>query len=472
MRDLTRRRFFDFSAGGLSTAALATLLGSETQGASSGTRKPHHSPKAKRAIHFCLMGGLSQVDSFDYKPELAKLHGKPPPEIVKPDSFFGSAGLLRGNEWEFKQRGQSGLWVSELFPHLAEVADELTMIHSMHSESANHTPASFLQNTGFQMNGFPSLGSWLSYGLGNEADSLPTFVVLPDGRSLPNNGASNWSSGFLPAQHQGALFESGDLPIRNLFAPKGTNQAADRGARSFLDRLNRKHAAARPDEDLLEARIQAYQVAARMQVSVPEVVDFAQEPTYLKEMYGLERKQTGDCARRCLLARRLLERGVRFVQIYSGGAFGGTPRHGWDGHEDNKMNHTREAGLIDQPVAALIKDLKQRGMLDDTLIIFTSEFGRTPFTQAPAGKLGKGRDHNPEGFTNWLAGGGAKPGITYGATDDVGWKAVQNSVSWPDFHATVLHLLGMDHEKLTYYHNGIKRRLTNVHGEVVSGVLA
>jgi hypothetical protein len=342
----------------------------------------------------------------------------------------------------------------------------------MHSDSANHTPASFLQNTGFQMNGFPALGSWLSYGLGNLSDSLPTFIVLPDARSLPNNGASNWSSGFLPAEHQGALFRAGDQPVRNLFAESGIDPAAERDSLGLLAKINRRHAAERAGEDLLTARIRAYEIAARMQTSVPEAVQFDSEPEHISRLYGLDRKETADCGRRCLLARRLLERGVRFVQIYSGGAFGGSPRHGWDGHEDNRENHSREAALIDRPIAGLIKDLRQRGMLEDTLVLFTSEFGRTPFTQAPAGQLGLGRDHNPEGFTVWLAGAGLKRGFAYGATDDVGWKAVEKPVSWPDFHATVLHLLGIDHERLTFYHNGIERRLTNVHGQVLGEVIA
>jgi len=465
----SRREILNFATGGLSAAALLTLMGDGARGAS---RLPDQEPKAKRVIHICLMGGLSQVDSFDYKPELQKFHGKTMPDRVKPDTFFGSAGLMRSHEWDFRQRGESGLWVSDLFPHLAGVADELTIINSMHSDSANHTPATFLQNSGFQMNGFPSLGSWLSYGLGNDSESLPTYLVLPDARSLPNNGASNWSNGFLPAQHQGTLLGSGDQAVRNLFADQKVSRATELEARRFLEKLNQKHAAARPTEDLLTARIRAYEIAARMQISVPEVVDFKNEPDEISTMYGLDQKETADCGRRCLLARRLLERGVRFVQVFSGGAFGAQPRHGWDGHENNQINHAREAKLIDQPVAALIKDMKQRGMLDDTLILFTSEFGRTSFTQAPPGKLGLGRDHNPEGFTVWMAGAGLKKGIAYGSTDEVGWKAVKDPVSWPDFHATVLHLLGLDHEQLTHYHNGIERRLTNVHGKIVKGVLA
>ncbi len=472
--NISRRHFLNFATVGLGATAAMHLLDREALASSSTARAsfPNHPPRAKRAIHICLMGGLSHVDSFDYKPQLARFHGKAPPDSVKPDTFFGSAGLMRANEWEFRQRGESGLWVSDLFPHLGSVADELTVIRSMHSESANHTPASFLQNTGFQMNGFPALGSWLSYGLGNLTDSLPTFIVLPDARSLPNNGASNWSSGFLPAEHQGALFRAGDQPVRNLFADRKIDPAKERDTRILLDKMNRRHAAERVGEDLLTARLRAYEIAARMQTSVPEAIDFANEPEHISRLYGLDQKQTADCGRRCLLARRLLERGVRFVQIYSGGAFGGSPRHGWDGHENNHENHTREAELIDLPVAGLIKDLRQRGMLDDTLLLFTSEFGRTPFTQAPAGQLGLGRDHNPEGFTVWLAGAGLKKGFAYGATDDVGWKAMEKPVSWPDFHATVLHLLGIDHERLTYYHNGIERRLTNVHGQVLREVIA
>jgi hypothetical protein len=470
----TRRQFLEFSATGLGAAALMGLLGVDQARAASARQPafPNHSHRAKRVIHICLMGGLSQVDSFDYKPTLEKFHGKTMPDTVKPDTFFGSAGLMRQHEWKFKQRGESGLWVSDLFPHIAGVADDLTVIKSMQSDSANHTPASFLQNTGFATNGFPSLGSWLSYGLGNESEDLPTFIVLPDARSLPNNGASNWSSGFLPAEHQGSLFGSGDQPVRNLFATKRISAEAEEHARRLLAELNQQHAAQRPEQDLLAARIKSYEVAARMQVSVPEVVKFDNEPEHIVEMYGLHNKETADCGRRCLLARRLLERGVRFVQLFSGGAFGGKPRHGWDGHEDNFVNHSREAKLIDQPVAALIKDLKQRGMLEDTLVLFTSEFGRTPFTQAPPGQLGKGRDHNPEGFSVWMAGAGLKSGMSFGETDDVGWEAAVDPVTWHDYHATVLHLLGIDHEKLTFYHNGIERRLTNVHGHVIKDILA
>ncbi len=465
---LSRRSFLDFSVAGLGGAALFSLL--QQQPASADDLTSHPIAKAKRAIHICLIGGMSQVDTFDYKPQLDKLHGKSLPGEVKPETFFGGIGLLRKSEWEFRQRGESGLWVSNLFPHLAQVGDELTVIRSMVADSANHMPAMFQQLSGFQSNGFPALGSWLSYGLGNETDNLPTFVVLPDARSLPNGGASNWSGGFLPARHQGTLFQSGAQPIRNLFADKKISSRAEGEALGLLGELNQSHLASRGGNDLLKARIKAYELAAKMQVSVPETTDFADETESLKQSYGLDQKETADCGRRCLLARRLLERGVRFVQLFSGGAFGGKPRHGWDGHENNRENHSREAKMIDQPIAALLKDLKQRGMLEDTLILCTSEFGRTPFTQSN-GTLGLGRDHNPEGFTAWMAGAGLKKGFAFGETDDIGWRSVTDPVTWPDFHATVLHLLGINHETLTYYHNGINRRLTNVHGHVVKGLL-
>ena len=466
----SRRGFLDFATTGLGGAALVGLLGRE---AGAAAESPGHPPaRARRAVHICLVGGLSQVDSFDHKPELSRLQGRPLPGGAQPETFFGSVGLLRGSEWGFRRRGGSGLWISELFPHLATVADELTVIRSMVADTANHMPAMFQENSGFQANGYPSLGSWLSFGLGNESDSLPTFVVLPDARSQPNGGASNWSSGFLPASHQGVLFQAAGAPIRDLFSATPLPAAAELAARDVLAEINRRHLDLHAGDDLLAARIRAYELAARMQASVPEVADLAGEPEHVRQAYGLERPETADCGRRCLLARRLLERGVRFVQIYSGGAFGGTPRHGWDGHEDNRENHAREAGLIDRPVAALVADLRQRGMLDDTLVLFTTEFGRTPFAQSAAGTLGRGRDHHPAAFSVWLAGAGLRHGTAYGETDDFAARVVRDPVTWPDFHATVLHLLGIDHERLTYYHNGIQRRLTNVHGRVLSPIIA
>ena len=470
----SRRAFLRYGSAAVSTAALWTLLDGDrslARGADTNHGR-HFSPRAQRIIHVCLVGGYSQVDSFDYKPELQRLHGKSIPGNERPDTFFGSAGLLCKSHWTFRPRGESGLPISDLFPHLATVADELTIVNSMVSDTANHTPATFQQLTGFQSNGFPSVGSWVSYGLGNETDSLPTFVVLPDARSLPSGGAANWSSGFLPAEHQGTLFRGGKEPLRDLFAATPVSPSAERAGLQVLAQLNRKHASKRSDNDLLIARMRAYELAARMQISVPEAVDFRGETAATNAAYGLAAEPTRDFGERCLLARRLLERGVRFIQLYSGGAFGGKPRHGWDSHENCQVGHEREALRIDRPLAALIRDLRQRGMLDDTLILFTTEFGRTPFANAPAGVLAMGRDHNPEGFTIWMAGGGLRRGIAYGRTDEIGWKSAENRVTWPDLHATVLHLLGLDHERLTFYHNGIERRLTNVHGHVLRDLLA
>lgn len=472
-RGCTRRSFFDFTATGLATAALLSLTQTEARGSDARLLepRPHFRPAAKRAIHICLIGGFSQVDSFDYKPALWDLHGKSIPGGAQPDTFFGSGGLLTAPSWKFQQRGESGLWISELFPNLARQADELAIVRSMVADSANHTPAFLQQMTGFQLNGFPSLGSWLSYGLGNETESLPTFVVLPDARSLPNGGAANWGTGFLPAEHQGVWLRGGTEPVRDLFPRRAITPAAEQSASELLARLNASHWQERPENDLLGARLRAYELAARMQLSIPEVVDFGDETAETLRSYGVGMQPTDDCGRRCLLARRLLERGVRFVQLFSGGCFGGQPRHGWDSHEDCKTDHQREAALIDLPIAGLLKDLRQRGLLDETLVLFTTEFGRTPFAQAPAGIAGLGRDHNPEGFSIWLAGGGVRGGTAVGETDEIGWKSVTEKVTWPDLHATILHLLGLDHERLTFYHNGIQRRLTNVHGEVVKSLL-
>lgn len=468
---MTRRNLFDWSARGLTGAAVSSLLLQE--GLASQPRESNYVPKAKRVIHICLCGGFSQVDSFDYKPKLKELHGKSLQADEKPDVFFGRVGLLRKNDWEFKQRGKSGLWVSDLFPNIATVADELTVINSMVAESSSHTPATFQESSGFRLNGFPVMGSWVSYGLGNMTENLPTYVVLPDARGMPAGSTSNWTNGFLPAVHQGVPFRTsgeGDA-ISNLFPARKIEDRVEKETHGLLKQMNDLHMKEHGVEDVYAARISSYELAANMQLAVPEVTGMADENDSTKEMYGLNGGDTRDFGRSCLLARRLLERGVRHVQLFSGGSFG-SPRINWDGHEDMRRNHGREAKRIDQPVAALLKDLRQRGMLDDTLVLFTSEFGRTPFTQSGADQVGTGRDHNQVGFSLWMAGAGLKPGITYGATDDVGYKSVEKPVPWHDFHATVLHLLGINHEKLTYYHNGIQRRLTNVHGEPLKEILA
>lgn len=472
--DTTRREFLTWMSHGLGSAAFASLLGTEGRGAripgDADDAPPHHPPKANRAIHIYLCGGLSHVDSFDYKPVLSKFHGKPLGG-EKPDVFFGQVGLLHRPFWEFHQYGESGRWISRLFPHLAQLADDLTFIHSMVAETGNHTPATFQANSGFRLNGFPVMGSWLSYGLGCECDDLPAFVVLPDPRGVPAGGSINWSSGFLPARHQGVVLRSRGPAIADLNPARPMTPETENATRELLARMNQRHLAERGGNDALLARLRSYEMAARMQTSVPLVAGLETESLSIQKMYGLENTETAPFGRNCLLARRLLERGVRFVQIFSGGAFG-SPRINWDGHESIPANHGQEARRIDLPVAGLLRDLKQRGMLRDTLLIFTSEFGRTPFTQSAADKLGEGRDHNQYGFTVWMAGAGLKPGVAYGSTDEIGMRAVQHPVSWHDFHATVLHLLGIDHERLTFYHNGIRRRLTNVHGTPITALFA
>jgi len=393
------------------------------------------------------------------------------PSEEKPDVFFGQVGLLRKNDWDFKQRGKSGLWISELFPQIAGVADELTVIRSMFAETSNHTPATFQENTGFRLNGFPVFGSWLSYGLGSETDELPSFVVIPDSRGFPAGGTINWSNGFLPARHQGVVFRSQGTAIDDLQPAIPISADREQATRALLSAMNERHLAAHAADDALSARVRSYELAAKMQLSVPGVTNLEGETAATHAMYGLDAPESADFGRGCLLARRLLERGVRFVQLFSGGSFG-NPRINWDGHENMLANHGQEAPRIDRPVAGLLKDLRQRGLLDDTLVLFTTEFGRTPFAQSAADTVGPGRDHNQYGFSVWMAGAGLRHGIAHGATDDFGYKAVQDRVHWNDFHATVLHLLGIDHERLTFYHNGIRRRLTNVAGEVVHGVLA
>ncbi|MDA7904821.1 DUF1501 domain-containing protein [Rhodopirellula sp.] len=473
---LDRRSWLSFASSGVGSIALADLMSKDSPlhadsiSPESPDPAPHHRPRAKRVIHICMFGGLSQVDSFDYKPELTKLHGKSLSSDEKPDVFFGKIGLLRKSDWKFQQRGQNGLWVSDLFPHLGQVADELTVVNSMFAETSNHTPATFQENTGFRLNGFPTFGAWMSYGMGSETDELPSYLVIPDTRGLPAGGSINWSNGFLPARHQGVIMRSKGKPVNDLFPPKNISAIRDLESRHLLNQINRKHFNTRGTDDELAARIASYGLAAKMQMAVPEVTDLTKESESTYQMYGLENPETMDFGRSCLLARRLLEKGVRFVQLYSGGAFG-SPRINWDGHENMKQNHGREAGRADKPLAGLIQDLRQRGMLDDTIVICTSEFGRTPFTQSASDKLGIGRDHNQNGFSIFMAGAKMPGGRTYGSTDEIGWQATEQRTSWPDLHANLLHLLGIDHQRLTYYHNGIQRRLTNVHGSVLPDLI-
>jgi Protein of unknown function (DUF1501) len=476
LHPISRRGFMQFSSQGVGATALLGLLARDgllaQEPNASGATRSALPVKAKRAIQICLVGGLSHLDSFDYKPQLKDFHGKTLQTDKKPDIFFGQVGLIRQNDWAFKQRGQSGLWISDLFPQIAEQADQLTLFRSMISDSANHTPALFFANSGFQFNGFPSLGSWLAYGLGSETESLPAYVVLPDLRGGPNGGASNWTAGFLPAQHQGVVFDSGNQPVRGLTAAEPISRDVEAASLEMLKRINERDSIEWAGDDDIRARIRSYELAAKMQLAVPEVADLSGETEATHKLYGIDQEVTQECGRRCLLARRLLESGVRFVQIYSGGPIAGTPRTSWDAHEDVFDNHSAEAKKIDQPVAGLLADLHQRGMLEDTLLIFTTEFGRTPFAQSNANEIGKGRDHNRYAFSCWMAGAGLKPGTSFGATDDIGWKVTEQPTTWHDFHATILHLFGIDHKQLTYYHNGIQRRLTNVHGEVIKDVLS
>jgi hypothetical protein len=475
VNSLSRRHFLFTSACGFGGVALGWLFAKEAQAASASMASPYapHASmfpaKAKRVIHICALGGVSHLDTFDYKPELERRHGQDAGRTF--DTFFAQPGKLLKCPFGFRQHGASGRWCSDLLPNIATCVDDLTFIHSMRSRSSNHTPATFLMNSGFTFNGFPSVGAWMSYGLGSENQNLPAFVVLPDPRQLPAGGAINWTSGFLPAVHQGVAFRSGGGDaIPDLTTPRETSPQTRAASFGFLQKLNSDFAAAHSSETALAARIRAYELAAQMQMSVPELVNLDGETDATKQLYGLNHSSapTANFARNCLLARRLSERGVRFVQVFNGGQFG-SPRINWDAHEDLVENHRKQALVMDQPVAALVKDLKASGLLDETILLWTTEFGRTPITQ---GVNGKGRDHHQHGFTIWMAGAGLKAGIAFGATDDIGYDAVQHPVEFYDVHATLLHLLGIEHTRLTYRHNGVDRRLTDVHGELIEGILA
>ncbi len=470
----SRRHFLWNSGGGLGAIALAWLLQRDqarAEGSAPGSaRVPRFPPKAKRVVQIFCAGGVSHIDAFDFKPELARMHGKTLEGKGENLGFFGQPGKIMKSVYDFRQHGKSGAWMSSLLPHLAGCVDDVCFIKSMFAKSNNHTPAAFQMNSGFTLNGFPSMGAWLSYGLGTENENLPAFVVLPDPRSLPAGGSINWTSGFLPANHQGVAFQTkGGAPIPDLDTPAGTAPGARAADMELLAAMNRGFAAAHPGDDAFAARLRSYELAARMQVSIPEVANLEAEPESIKRLYGLGEPANKGFARNCLMARRLLERGVRFVQVINGGIFGGSPRINWDGHENVKENHDTQAATMDKPVAALIQDLKQRGMLEDTLFIWSTEFGRSPATQ---GVGSPGRDHHPTAFTCFLAGAGVKKGISYGTSDEIGYFVGENKVIIPDFHATILHLLGLDHEKLTFYHNGINRRLTDVHGHVIRDILS
>lgn len=458
----TRRQLLWEAGGGLAGIALASLMQRSANAA------PHFPAKAKNAIFIFLPGGISHVDTFDYKPQLTQHHGKETKGENTITPFFGKRGTVMRSPWAFRQYGKSGKWVSDLLPRLAQRTDDLTFVHSMVARSNAHGPALFQMSTGFIFQGFPSIGSWISYGLGSENANLPAFVVLPDRRGLPPCGVANWGNGFLPAAHQGVIFGDERTPIADLNPPASVSQASQAATYALLSELNAEHLRANAGEDQLASRIRAYELAARMQVSAPGVTSIAGETARTREMYGLDQPATRDFGYNCLLARRLVEKGVRCVQLYNGGHFG-APRINWDAHEDLLANHTKMAAGMDGPVAALLLDLKQRGLLDETLVVWTTEFGRLPISEG----IGEGgRDHNPEGYTSFLAGAGLKHGFSYGATDEMGYRAAENPVTIYDFHATILKLMGIDHTRLTYYHNGLRRRLTDVHGHVIEPLLA
>jgi hypothetical protein len=473
---LDRRDFLWHAGGGLAGIALAYLLGTEVKGQSPfSSRKPelngglHHRPKAKRVVQLFMSGAASQVDTFDYKPELVKRHGQKFDPGGKIELFQSSPGPCMKSPWSWKQHGQCGRYVSSLLPQLATCVDDMAFIYSMVSKSNVHGPATFMQSTGFVLPGFPSVGSWISYGLGSLRDNLPAFVVLPDARGFAPNGPANWSAGFLPASYQGTMIRPGSKnPIFDLYPAESRfiTKASESDGLALLTQINRRHQESRQGDSRLEARIASYELAARLQLSAPEVLDISTESGATKKLYGLDQKISEDFGRNCLIARRLLERGVRFVQLWSG-ADNGFPRRNWDSHEDLARDHGDMGASMDKPAAALLKDLKARGLLEDTIVLWTTEFGRMP-----CGQSAKGRDHNPDTFTNWLAGGGIKGGVTYGESDELSYKAIKNPIYCYDVHATILHLLGINHEKLTFRHNGIDRRLTDVHGQVINQILA
>ena len=467
----SRRRFLEQWGGGLGSIALAHLLGRESNAAGLDLNGGlHHPAKAKRVVQLFMSGAASQCDMYDYKPLLVQRNGEKFDPGGTVELFQSDPGPVMRSPWEWRQHGESGKWMSSLVPHLAEWVDEMAFFPSMISKSNVHGPATFMQNTGFVLPGFPSMGAWISYGLGTLTDDLPSFVVLPDARGFAPNGPSNHSAGFLPAQHQGTMIRAGrDNPIHDLFPPSTADfisPESEAAGLELLETLNRRHMVGREGDTRLEARIQAYEMAARLQVTAPQVMDLSGESEATKKLYGLDDPVTEDFGLRCLVARRLLERGVRFVQVWSG-ADNGFPRRNWDSHEDLKKDHGMMGRSMDRPSAALIEDLRARGLLEDTIVYWTTEFGRMPCSQG-----NKGRDHNPFTFTSWLAGGGIRAGTVYGASDEWSYKAADKPIYCYDLHATVLHLLGIDHTRLTYRHNGIERRLTDVHGHVIEDVLA
>jgi hypothetical protein len=484
-RLLSRRSFLAHAGTGLGGIALTALLADHglLKGETApspirpdlsphhplAARSPHSAAKATRVLVIFCSGACSHLDTWDYKPELIKRHGQPLPGQEQLITFQGAQGSLTRSPYEFRPRGQSGKYISDLLPHLADLADELCFIHSMTAKSNTHGPAENQMSTGFTLDGFPSMGAWVSYALGSESNDLPAFVAIPDPRGVPQTGPNNWSAGFLPAVFQGVAFNA-DKPIANLSRPREITLAADEASRDFLRFLNDAHLRQHPEDSALSARIASYELAAKMQLRAAEANDLSKESAATREYYGVNSSNPTQAgfARNCLLARRLLERGVRFVQLFNGAYAMGEGVGNWDGHKTLKAQYDVHGPVLDRPAAALLKDLKARGLLEDTLVVWTTEFGRMPTFQKGA----SGRDHNPKGFTVWMTGAGVKRGFSFGATDEFGYQAAEDVTTVYDLHATILHLLGLSHERLSFYHNGIERRLTDVHGRVIRELLA
>jgi len=453
-------------ASGFGTLILAALL-AEKQGvcspaSTSSSRAPHFAPKARRVIFLYMDGGPSQVDTFDPKPALDRYHGQPFPMKTEPTQF-DNIGKTFASPWKFRQYGESGIPVSDLFPHIAQHVDDLAVVRSMTSEFSEHTNANYFLHTGSGLQGRPSMGAWLGYGLGSESEDLPAFVVL-NGGLIPPGGLDNFNSGFLPAAYQASIFQASDPPLANI-RPLERNGRLQETKIQLAKALDRQWLARRGETDAVEAAIANFELAFRMQAAVPELVDLSQETATTHRMYGLDspNKTTAIFARQCLLARRLAERGVRFIELTCPNV--GHDR--WDQHSNLKKGHEDNAVAVDQPIGALLTDLKQRGLLGETLVVWAGEFGRTPFAQGS-----DGRDHNPFGFSIWLSGGGIKGGVIYGATDEFGYKVVENRVEIHDLHATMLYLLGIDHARLTFRFGGRDMRLTDVKGEVLREIIA
>ncbi len=476
---VTRREFVWEMGGGFTGLALTSLLAADgffarhARAADAGTtssvlapKAPHFPTKARSCIFLMMNGGPSQVDTFDYKPALEKYAGQPlPPDKKYINSGGRKVGFLTPAQRPFRPGGESGLMVSDYFPHVREHADKLAVIRSCHADSHAHGSALVQMNTGSTFIGRPSLGSWSTYGLGTENQNLPGYVVILDKRGGPISGQPNWSSGFMPSAYHGTLFRPVGDPILDLRGPAHLDRKAQRNQLDLIARLNERHRRERPGSRELSSRTESYELAYRMQAEAPEAVDLDAESAKTREMYGMGTQPTEEFGRNCLIARRLVERGVRFVQLYSGG---GHLEETWDAHESVEKNHGRHAGEIDQPIAALLTDLEQRGLLESTLVVWGGEFGRMPFSE---GKGAPGRNHNPYGFSMWMAGGGVKGGVSYGETDEFGFAAEVNRVHVHDIHATILHLLGLDHELLTYFHQGRKESLTDVFGNVIEDIL-